>query len=59
VGYFKRTKDIPTFSSLAVGRLVLLGIEPRDLYMLSKSSAPGVYPQHEREQEKEEGDCIF
>lgn len=59
MNYFKRTKDIPAFSSLSVGWLVPLGIEPRVLHMLSKNSAPDVCPQHGRERRKEEGNFIF
>lgn len=47
------------FSSLPAGWLVLLGIEPRALHMLSKSSVPEVYPQHGGEGGEEEADCIF
>lgn len=56
MGYSKRTKDIASFSSLSVGWLVLLGIGPRVLNMLSKSSALRNIPSMGG---KGEGNCIF
>lgn len=58
-GPLQGTNDIPTFSSLSVGSLVLLGIEPRILYMLSKSSTAELYSQNGREERKEDSSYVF